>query len=544
MGSPLDYRYLPPIALIAFLAHSSTLDLWFVATDTLPLIEASRVTEPAGIVDLFTRPLMAGTDFVARALFYRPVASATYAIDYALWGLTPFGYHLTNLVLHAVATGLAVITITDVTDRPRVGYLSGLLFTVHPVTAEVVPVIARRQDVLLTVFVLGTVSLFVRWHRRWQHHRSGDRGWTLRPYRPLVAALFGYALALGSKETALVVPALVGIWALLQGTHDRTRERLQAALAAVGPFAAVTLGYLVIRVVVLGGVGGYSSPPPLGELPSYTPENVLLTAEKYVRWAVLPIRFGDLGFVAPTARPVVPVLVGVVVLGGVGFVALRGHRPLVRPRGRRLIFFGCWFVGPLVGLLLARQILLQPRSFGFGIRNAYGVLVPVLAGFSTVLLESLDRIRTHVERPRSPGNLGGNLAVVTVLSVILVTTVAASPVFSANSGWEAAGELNQRSLEGVSDALEDTPNATTVYLVEIPNRFDARNASGRNARSVTPLLPYSIEAWLALHQSSPPQVYLIRPQTVGTTPDRVSFETRVRGDEVVLRVDDASSSTD
>ncbi|WP_195155967.1 hypothetical protein [Halococcus agarilyticus] len=542
MESRLDLRYLFPLAMLAFLAHSDTLELWFVATDTLPLIETSRVTESAGIVDLFTRPLMAGSDFVTRALFYRPVASVTYAIDHALWGLSPFGYHLTNLVLHVVATVLAVIAIADVTGRPLAGYLTGLLFTVHPVTVEVVPVIARRQDVLLTVFVLGTVSLFVRWHRRWRRHRAENRGWTLRPYRPLVAALAGYALALGSKETALMVPVLVGVWAVLHGSHDRARERLGNAFAAVGPFAALTLLYIGIRVAVLGGLGGYSPSTPFAELPGYTLENVLSTAGKYALWAVLPVRFGGVGALVPAPHVVVAVLAGVIVLGGVGFVALTSREPLVTPMRRRLIFFGCWFVGPFVGLLLARQILLQPQSFGFGIRNAYGVLVPVLAGFVTLLLESLDRIRTRIERSHATVDLGRSL-VVAVVSVVLVTTVAVSPVFSPDDGWEAAGELNQRSLEGVDDSLEGAPNATTVYLVDFPNRFDARNATPRSARSVTPLLSYSVEAWLALHGSSP-QVQLIRPRTVETLPDRLSFATRVRGDVVVLRVDDDARSLD
>src|SRR5262249_6897088 len=32
---------------------------------------------------------------------YQPLSWVTFGIDYLLWGMDPFGYHLTNLVLHA-----------------------------------------------------------------------------------------------------------------------------------------------------------------------------------------------------------------------------------------------------------------------------------------------------------------------------------------------------------------------------------------------------------------------------------------------------------
>src|SRR5574340_849334 len=50
------------------------------------------------------------TDF-SQAGFWHPVAWVSHALDYALWGLNPAGHHLTNIVLHAVNTGLVVFLI-------------------------------------------------------------------------------------------------------------------------------------------------------------------------------------------------------------------------------------------------------------------------------------------------------------------------------------------------------------------------------------------------------------------------------------------------
>lgn len=269
---------------LAVLAHVESLSYWFVSTDVLGLIESSRVASIADLVGLFTEPLMDGTRFTEVGLFYRPIASLTYAFDHALWGLDPFGYHLTNLLLHGLAAVLVAVAVAALLDRPLVGYLSALLFAVHPLTAEVVPTAARRQDVLLALFVLSALALFVRAHRE-----------ESRP--ALFGALLAYALALGSKELAVILPGVVAAWVfcrpdlgasgsiesdavrarpdgavLSDGGYaddrfsfpdqlpiaDRRRARVASSLRATLPFLAVTALYLLVRVAVLGGLGGYN----------------------------------------------------------------------------------------------------------------------------------------------------------------------------------------------------------------------------------------------------------------------------------------------
>src|SRR5579864_1890091 len=106
----LKSTFVPPVALGALIAlvYSRFLDADFVGTDSLPAIQGSQVHSLADFLGLWTRPLMAGTDFViSQAVFYRPIASLSFALDYALWGTNSLGYHLTNTLLQVAATVLA-----------------------------------------------------------------------------------------------------------------------------------------------------------------------------------------------------------------------------------------------------------------------------------------------------------------------------------------------------------------------------------------------------------------------------------------------------
>jgi hypothetical protein len=92
---------------LAIATHYEVLTYWFTGPDTLTLIETSRIGGSKSAIDTLTKPLMHGTNFVAlTGKFYRPVASLSYAIEYWLWGLDPFGYHLTDLLAHATAAVL------------------------------------------------------------------------------------------------------------------------------------------------------------------------------------------------------------------------------------------------------------------------------------------------------------------------------------------------------------------------------------------------------------------------------------------------------
>ena len=82
--------------------------------------------------------------------YYRPLFTLSLVTDYRMWGLSPFGYHLTNILLHSAST-LALFFMVLVLCREfkvknpdAVAFLSSLLFAVYPLHVESVSFISAR----------------------------------------------------------------------------------------------------------------------------------------------------------------------------------------------------------------------------------------------------------------------------------------------------------------------------------------------------------------------------------------------------------------
>lgn len=522
--------------------HHEILGYWFTGSDTLSLIESSRITGLSDIWTIFTRPLMHGTQFVDGALFYRPVASLSYGIDYVLWGLSPFGYHLTDLLLHGVTAVLVFLLVLEVTGGDATGgdtgdvttaLVGGLVFALHPLSVEVVPTPARRQDVLAATFLTGAILLFVRWldHRDRQGHLAGS--------------VVAYLLALGSKETAVVLVPVAGAWFLWAwvgaGRDVRDLRDLRAVGTAGGralaPFVGATVVYLGVRTAVLGGLGGY-----VGREVHRRPLTAIAT--RYVRSLLYPV--DHLGFVLPVDPWPIPgglsaVLAVSLVLAGGALRAAGGIESLLESRrGRTLTAFGLWALAPLPLLVLVGR---------YTVRSGYMSTVPVAAGLALVLVPAARRVRIR-GTPSTTGNRSGedpatsrgrthrmgHAAVVLVTTAVVLSLVAGSPLLHEYDGWERAGELSHGTLTAVASEVEDANTSPGERVVVVDGIAHTRSTSHLTAppraRSVTFVWANSIESWLRLRHSTDGDVRVGNLTVIRAEPDRVWATSRVTGNEI------------
>ena len=567
-------RRLRAAAALAFvlgvLAHVESLGFWFTSYDTLSLIDTGRIGSLGDLWDVFTRPLMAGTSYVEAGEFYRPVVSLSYGIEHWLWGLDPMGYHLTNLLLHGLAAVLVVLTVHALTDSRPAGALTGVLFAIHPLSVDTVPAISRRQDVMLAVFGLLALWLFVAGVRR------GDD-------RLRVGSAVAFALALLSKETAAVVGPLAFLWVVLDSASLRRPEPYRRALVAVGPLAAVAVAYLAVRFAVLGGIGGYTHDPPASQALVFPFEYLLsLTYQAHVlgvlREFSLPLALAvvigtPLGFLLLFGREraietVDGVSFGAVAVAIAGFAALSAvlalpervtspaaldieavgwyaagtlfavaaaalvvaalsSRSLETERRRLYAFFLAWLAMPLALFFLATQ---------FAFRDAYFFAIPLLALLATALTDALSR---------SDGGLAAwsdtDAVVVLAVVVLLVPTLAASPLLYADSGWGDGGDVTRRALTGVERSMNETGKNERIGVTGIPTRLRHDPKRLGQARKVTMLQPHSLRSWLRLRGHENP-VIVGRLQAFDSPPRNVSTATERRkwGTVVRIRYDHAS----
>ena len=101
---------------------------------------------------------------------YQPLAWVTFGLDYLLWGMAPFGYHLTSLILHganAVIFYFIALRLLSLAMQRDVGLrwaaaFAALLFAVHPLRVESVAWATERRDVLSGLFLLWTVLCYLK----------------------------------------------------------------------------------------------------------------------------------------------------------------------------------------------------------------------------------------------------------------------------------------------------------------------------------------------------------------------------------------------
>ncbi len=83
---------------------------------------------------------------------YHPLVTLSYAIEFKIFGLIPFPFHVTNVVLHVLNSILVVVLLRSITNNTLIAFVTGLLFAIHPLRVESVAWIAERKDVLSALF--------------------------------------------------------------------------------------------------------------------------------------------------------------------------------------------------------------------------------------------------------------------------------------------------------------------------------------------------------------------------------------------------------
>ena len=109
---------------------------------------------------------------------WHPLTWISYAIDYSIWGIDPFGYHLTNICIHSLNTflvGFLVLVLFFPVKKSQyaglhsyrlisiTAFLTAILFGIHPIHVESVAWISERKDVLYAFFYLLSLIFYIRY---------------------------------------------------------------------------------------------------------------------------------------------------------------------------------------------------------------------------------------------------------------------------------------------------------------------------------------------------------------------------------------------
>jgi protein O-mannosyl-transferase len=144
--------------ILGLVSYGFGLNNQFVWDDE-QFIYKNQFVKTFAVKEIFTTNTIAGAGELSN--YYRPLTTLSFAIDYSIWGLTPFGFHLTNLLLH-ISAGCVLILILRALKIPIIpATIIAGLFIVHPIQTEAVSYANSRGDSLFTFFAFGSVLSFL-----------------------------------------------------------------------------------------------------------------------------------------------------------------------------------------------------------------------------------------------------------------------------------------------------------------------------------------------------------------------------------------------
>ena len=207
--------------------------------------------------------------------YWHPLAWASHAVDYALWGLNPLGHHLSSVLLHGINTFLVVVLAARLLEigaalRPPAGPaggssfpderttliaagVTGLLFGVHPLHVESVAWVSERKDLLCALFFLLSVGAYLSYASDKSH----------RSYKTYFLSLLLFLLALMSKPMAVTLPAVLLLLDWYPLGRISSKKDAAGALLEKLPFVVLSIFASVAAVSAQDAMGAIV---PLGEV--------------------------------------------------------------------------------------------------------------------------------------------------------------------------------------------------------------------------------------------------------------------------------------
>ncbi|KAF0191635.1 MAG: hypothetical protein FD167_6038, partial [bacterium] len=146
------------IVLLPLLCFSNSLLGEFVYDDNLVVEENVYIKTLSNIPNLFLQTYWGENSGQG---LYRPLTHITFALNFAIGGLDPYGYHLVNIFIH-ITNCLLIYCLSIAYCKSRfLSLLCTLFFAVHPIHSEAVAAIYGRPEILaITLLLIAWIAYF------------------------------------------------------------------------------------------------------------------------------------------------------------------------------------------------------------------------------------------------------------------------------------------------------------------------------------------------------------------------------------------------
>lgn len=356
------------VGAMAVLVYANTFTHGFTLDD-VPIIEENHLIRSLrNLPEMFRTNYWGLGDKPSDRSLYRPLTIASYAINYALHGLNPVGYHIVNVLLHALVSVLLFRLVRRLFGSEPVALMAGVLFAVHPIHTEAVAGVVGRAEILALGGVLLCCLGYENARRAARDNASG------RMLAWMCVSVAGYLGGMFSKEIGVIAPAVIVLSEWLR-PDQRWLLRFEkpawlagvALLAAFGVFMMMRQRAILTRNISLGFLG-----VPVEDR-VWTALRVCL---EYVGLLIAPVRLS-----ADYWKSDVPVATSPLEPGTFATLVLLGVTVMLAFRYARkapMVFWGIGFF--LIALLPVSNLV-----FAIGVMKAERILYAPSAGFVVAL---------------------------------------------------------------------------------------------------------------------------------------------------------------
>ncbi|HEY9231589.1 MAG TPA: hypothetical protein VIS78_05565, partial [Blastocatellia bacterium] len=334
---------------ITFLAYCGALGYEFVYDDRGQIVDNPFILSWGYLPRYFTDHVWGHVDPTMLGNYYRPMFLLWLLLNRTLFGLNSSWWHLTTILAHVGVTVMVFGLARRLSQSLSAAAIAALIFGLHPAHIESAAWISGVTDPLLALFFIPAFWFYLNWRDARAVKSEEDHKTALlrRPAFHLAMSLLFFVLAMLSKETALVMPALVFGTEWIYSDGPLIRRMIAAARPAV-LYAVLIVPYLVVRSLVLKGLGHEQSPVSMLTTVQTWPSALWF----YVTHLVWPVNlscFYDLDFVTHlTLTNFVLPLVGLAVIAsGLWLISRRLDRET-----RRTVAVAClWLALPILPVL-------------------------------------------------------------------------------------------------------------------------------------------------------------------------------------------------
>jgi len=246
------------LVVIAFAIYANGLHSGFVWDDYSLILRSERVRALRSVPRFFVEGFFPEGRPGISAGYYRPLVSASFAVDYAIGGpKRPWVFHLTNLLIYCACVAAVYALYRRLISSWVAAWLGALLFACHAIHTESVAWISGRTDLLAALFMCLAFIALLNARRTTagnEAEQNRAQGLFSKPVLALPAAFIFLLLALWSKEVAVSLIPIYLVFEFVSTERGSKGARRPVAIVSVLVLVAAAGVYAGLRAIALGGI--------------------------------------------------------------------------------------------------------------------------------------------------------------------------------------------------------------------------------------------------------------------------------------------------